>query len=61
MLCITLPETKDQPTAEVVRGTGDDDAAIVKECEDDLHKERRKDGVYFKVVSETSSAPFLHY
>lgn len=29
VLCVSLPETKDQPTAEVVRNTGND--VIVKE------------------------------
>lgn len=40
MLCLTLPETKDQPTAELVRN-GVNDVAV-KELKDDLDREDEK-------------------
>ena len=32
VLCITLPETNDQPTAEVVRTTGNEPTVKENEC-----------------------------
>ena len=46
VLCISLPETKGQPTAEVVVHNAGNDV-IVKESKD----KRRKGRVYFEVVS----------
>ena len=40
MLCLTLPETKDQPTAELVRNDVND--VTVKELKDDLDGEDEK-------------------
>lgn len=40
MLCLTLPETKDQPTAELVRNGVND--VTVKELKDDLDREDEK-------------------
>ena len=40
MLCLTLPETKDQPTAELVRNDVND--VTVKELKDDLDREDEK-------------------
>jgi len=53
VLCLTLPETKDQPTAELVLNDVSDVA--VKERKDDLDREDEKMEFTSKTVRKPSS------